>query len=159
MEDVSAFQTRYGSDLPLAGAWSGRLGNGGETITLLAGEQLLQQFAYDDGWYPPTDGQGKSLEIVDLRADDPSRWQQASAWRPSSRDGGSPGVVEHAAVPGDANRDGQFDSTDLLLVFTSGEYEDLRPGNSTWEEGDWDGDGDFTTADMILAFQNGGYAA
>ena len=135
------------------------MGNGGETITLLTGEQLLQQFAYDDGWHPQTDGQGKSLEIIAPQAENLGLWQQASGWRPSGRDGGSPGMVQQAALLGDANRDGLFDSRDLLLVFASGEYEDLLPGNSTWEEGDWNGDDDFTTADIILAFQGGGYAA
>ncbi len=63
-----------------------------------------------------------------------------------------------ASVPGDANRDGIFDSADLLLVFQAGEYEDGIAGNSSFEEGDWDGDGDFTSADLILALRSGGYS-
>ena len=34
--------------------------------------------------------------------------------------------------PGDANRDGQFNSGDLVQVFVAGEYEDGFVGNSTW---------------------------
>lgn len=58
---------------------------------------------------------------------------------------------------GDANLDGVFDSTDLIQIFQSAEYEDQIVGNSTWAEGDWNGDGDFDSSDLILAFQDGGY--
>ena len=58
---------------------------------------------------------------------------------------------------GDANLDGEFNSTDFVTVFIAGEYEDGVEGNSVWETGDWDGDGDFNTTDFVLAFQSGGY--
>jgi hypothetical protein len=61
-------------------------------------------------------------------------------------------------LPGDANRDGMFNSSDLTLVFQAGQYEDVLPGNSTWAEGDWNGDGDVTSADIVLAFQLNDYA-
>jgi hypothetical protein len=54
---------------------------------------------------------------------------------------------------GDSNRDGFFNTKDLVDVFIAGEYEDDVPGNSTWEEGDWNGDGDFNTSDLVVAFQ------
>lgn len=60
-------------------------------------------------------------------------------------------------ILGDVNRDGLFNSTDLLLVFQVNEYEDRIENNSTYDEGDWDGDGDFTTSDLILALQSGRY--
>ena len=60
-------------------------------------------------------------------------------------------------IVGDANGDGIFNSSDLVLVFQAGEYEDAVAGNSTFAEGDWNGDGDFTTADLVLAFQLGLY--
>jgi len=59
---------------------------------------------------------------------------------------------------GDANLDGQFDSSDLVLVFQAGEYEDSLATNSTWAGGDWNGDGEFSSADIIFAFQTGGYS-
>ena len=58
---------------------------------------------------------------------------------------------------GDANLDGEFSTTDLVAVFTAGEYEDSIDGSSGWATGDWNGDGDFSTADLVLAFQEGGY--
>ncbi|MEZ6119653.1 MAG: hypothetical protein R3C28_24230 [Pirellulaceae bacterium] len=45
--------------------------------------------------------------------------------------------------------------SDLVAVFQAGEYEDLIPTNSAFDEGDWNGDGEFTTADLVTAFQAG----
>jgi hypothetical protein len=58
---------------------------------------------------------------------------------------------------GDANLDGQFNSGDLVTVFSAGEYEDAAASNSTWAEGDWNADNDFNTGDLVFAFQGGGY--
>jgi hypothetical protein len=58
---------------------------------------------------------------------------------------------------GDANLDGEFNSTDFVVVFTAGQYEDLVTGNSAWATGDWNGDGDFGSTDFVAAFQAGGY--
>jgi hypothetical protein len=56
---------------------------------------------------------------------------------------------------GDANLDGVFNSSDLIIVSSAGKYEqDLDAG---WAEGDWTGDGRFSTDDMMRAFQDGGY--
>lgn len=60
---------------------------------------------------------------------------------------------------GDANLDGIFDSSDLILVFTAGQYEDVIAGNSTWETGDWNGDGEFDSGDMIAAFGSGAFVS
>ncbi len=58
---------------------------------------------------------------------------------------------------GDADLDGRFDSTDLVVVFQAGQYEDGIAGNSMWGTGDWNCDGDFDTSDLVLAFQTGAY--
>ena len=56
---------------------------------------------------------------------------------------------------GDANLDGEFDSTDFVIVFQGGLFEtDIAAG---WEQGDWDGDGLFNSSDFVAAFQDGGY--
>ena len=60
-------------------------------------------------------------------------------------------------IPGDSNRDGRFNSADLVTVFQAGEYEDDIEGNSTFEEGDWSGDGDFNSSDLVFAFKAGNY--
>ena len=58
---------------------------------------------------------------------------------------------------GDANLDGEFSSSDFVVVFQAGEYEDAIDGNSTWGTGDWSGDGDFDSSDFVSAFQDGGF--
>lgn len=58
---------------------------------------------------------------------------------------------------GDANLDGEFNSSDLVSVFKAGQYEDGVLGGSTWATGDWNGDHEFDTSDLVAAFQDGGY--
>jgi hypothetical protein len=58
---------------------------------------------------------------------------------------------------GDANLDGEMNSSDLVVVFEAGQYEDSLVGNSTWAVGDWDGNAEFDTGDLVTAFQAGGY--
>jgi hypothetical protein len=67
--------------------------------------------------------------------------------------------VEHLAHTwyGDANLDGEFNSTDLVAVLAAGQYEDGLAGNSGWATGDFDGDGDFTSSDLVTALADGGY--
>jgi hypothetical protein len=57
---------------------------------------------------------------------------------------------------GDSNLDGVFDSSDLVLVFGAGHYNDPNvTGFLSYCEGDWNGDGIFDSADLVLAFQGG----
>ena len=60
---------------------------------------------------------------------------------------------------GDSNRDGFFNSSDLVLVFDAGEYDDGIAENSYWTTGDWNSDGDFDSSDLVIAFQTGQYEA
>ncbi|MCA9214873.1 MAG: hypothetical protein KDB27_17500 [Planctomycetales bacterium] len=67
-------------------------------------------------------------------------------------------VEEKAATYfGDANLDGEFNSSDFVTVFQAAEYEDGIKKNSTWATGDWNGDQDFDSSDFVLAFQSGGF--
>ena len=159
VEELAAFELRYGTDLPVAGQWAGGLSNRQERITLVAGDETIHQFSYSDEWQPSTDGRGSSLEIIDVAAA-LNDWARPTAWRASSETGGSPGTEGQVAdIPGDSNRDGVFDSSDLVQVFAAGEYEDGVAQNSTWEEGDWTGDSEFDSSDLVLAFQAGQYQA
>jgi hypothetical protein len=56
---------------------------------------------------------------------------------------------------GDSNLDGEFSSTDFVLVFTDGKYETGQP--ATWAQGDWNGDGRFESGDFVDAFVAAGY--
>ena len=58
---------------------------------------------------------------------------------------------------GDANFDGQFDTTDIVTAMIAGEYDDNLPGNSTWATGDWNADLEFDSEDWVTALKTGGY--
>ncbi len=58
---------------------------------------------------------------------------------------------------GDANFDSEFNSGDLVAVFTTGKYESGR--DAGWADGDWNGDGKFDSGDFVVAFSDGGYEA
>ena len=155
VEDRTAFEVRYGKDLPVAGQWSGGLGNGGESIFLDFADQSSHNFRYSDDWYGQTDGAGSSLEFRDPSQADLNLWSESVQWTASPLPHGTPGRIRD--IIGDANRDGQFNSRDLVLVFQAGEYEDNLIQNSTWADGDWNGDNEFDSADLVTAFQNGEY--
>ena len=56
---------------------------------------------------------------------------------------------------GDANLDGQFNSGDLVTLFSAGTYENGQAAK--WTSGDFNGDGLFTTSDLVSALSDGGY--
>ncbi|MCA9166416.1 MAG: PEP-CTERM sorting domain-containing protein [Planctomycetales bacterium] len=53
---------------------------------------------------------------------------------------------------GDANLDGEFNTSDLVVLFSGGKYE-------TGDAADFTGDGLFTTSDLVAALSDGGYEA
>ncbi|MFC1757411.1 hypothetical protein ACFL2H_01410 [Planctomycetota bacterium] len=55
---------------------------------------------------------------------------------------------------GDANLDGEFNSSDFTMVFSAARYE---TGAAEWSSGDWNGDGVFDSSDFVVAFKQGGY--
>jgi hypothetical protein len=56
---------------------------------------------------------------------------------------------------GDADLDGEFNSSDMVQVFVQGKYETLEAAG--WEAGDWNGNNLFDSSDMVVAFVGGGY--
>ena len=96
VENRSAFESRYGTGLPILGQFTGELDNGGEPLRLAdaAGTTILA-FTYDDTWHPTTDGGGPSLVKIDP-AGASGGFGTGSNWRPSNRPGGSPGAAEPA---------------------------------------------------------------
>ena len=60
-------------------------------------------------------------------------------------------------VTGDSNRDGVFDSGDLVTAFTAGKYGTGEP--ASWEDGDWNSNLLFDSNDFVVAFQTGLYEA
>jgi hypothetical protein len=94
VRDTNAFALRYGMGYNIAGQFVGSLDNAGETLRLedAVGEKVLD-FAYNNTWYPVTDGLGFSLVIVDEKALW-STWEEKNTWRASGVLGGSPGVAD-----------------------------------------------------------------
>ncbi|MEM7231808.1 MAG: lamin tail domain-containing protein, partial [Planctomycetota bacterium] len=126
VSSIYDFALRYGTDgLLVAGEFSGKFSDSFERVELRFGGNLaILDFVYADGWYPLTDGFGRSLETTKLEAARED-WAQAPHWMPSSRDGGTPGLASTVPfgrrVPGDANEDSILDIGDairvLLLLF------------------------------------------
>jgi hypothetical protein len=82
VKDLAAFQAKYGSKLPVVGEYAGSLDNGGERIELAdAVGQVILGFAYDDGWFKNTDGQGYSLTVRDPKATDVNSLNDKTAWQ------------------------------------------------------------------------------
>ena len=52
---------------------------------------MIQSFAYDDGWFKNTDGQGYSLTVQNPKATDVNGLNDSTAWQSSVQKGGSPG--------------------------------------------------------------------
>jgi len=100
VEDVNAFESRYGPGLPVAGEYSGKLNNAGERIELNdAIGRMILNFRYEDGWRSITDGDGFSLTIIDAANPDLSSWDEKDSWRPSAYAGGSPDSDDSDIIP------------------------------------------------------------
>ena len=129
VENTFAFSTRY-PGVPVVGAYSGGLGNGGETITLVDAEgNIIDSFRYDDSspWPESADGDGFSLVRFDPLSDlDPTL---ASSWIASASIGGSPGADESLRFEGDPFADADGDGYVALLEYAAGSSDDIaNPG-------------------------------
>jgi len=97
--DAAVFRTRYGlsPDVPLTGPYGGKLGNGGETVTIktASGGTTLVSFEYNDarGWPLSPDGAGHSLVVADTTATERAL-DYGGSWRASAYIGGSPGRAD-----------------------------------------------------------------
>ncbi|MFV2067450.1 MAG: CotH kinase family protein [Pirellulales bacterium] len=154
-----AFRDRYGPQARIAGEYGTgttdtRLDNGGETLRLEdATGTVIQEFRYDDAWYPRTDGEGYSLEILDPHAQQLDRWDNKLSWLPSIVPGGTPSD-DRASVPvtaGDLDLNGVVDETDirsLALALNDPISYRARFGIAPSAAGDTDGDGDLDFDDI-----------
>ena len=88
VRDRSSFLVRYGLGPRILGEYARRLSNGGDSVGVVGalGADVVR-FAYDDDWYPATDGGGHSLVLESPDADPNER----ASWRPSAEPLGTPG--------------------------------------------------------------------
>lgn len=115
----AAFELRYGDSIRVLGEWSGRLSNGGETITLTDGNgQVIQSFTFQDGddpgeeaWPSAPDGSGPSLVVIDTAGN----YDDGANWRGSYSTHGSPGSNDVPFLAGDYNRSGSVTENDYSL--------------------------------------------
>jgi hypothetical protein len=140
-KNPTIFQQVYGTSITIAGGGYGtqNLSNGGETVSLYWGVELVQSITYSDlGLWPMSpDGDGPSLEIIDPLGNPSS----PSNWRASAVLGGSPG---HGGMLGDFDDNGQVDGNDFLT------WQRGLGGStpSAIAHGDADGDHDVDAADL-----------
>ena len=134
VNDLAAFQAKYGNDIAVAGEYTGSLSNGGETLTLKLPkpyDAAILRFDYDDAWYPQTDGLGYSLEIVN-RSSATNTWSRAFNWQIGALQG-TPGDIgfdsvggclsQHVVLPASATLTGEIIGTwspDILWEKISG---------------------------------------
>jgi hypothetical protein len=131
---------------------------GMDNVTILGGVLDNSDFN-DDG---VVDVQDIDLLLVEVRLGmNPPRFDRTQDGLVNDQD-----ILHVVTLPeelntyiGDANLDGEFNSSDLVTVLSAGQYEDALPVNSTWASGDWNGDGEFDTSDLVFALAEGGYEA
>lgn len=114
----TALERRHSSIPGLAGEYTGRLDNDGETIRLVGPmDEVIEEFQYDGGWYPATRGVGFALVPTSMDVS-PKTLNTAAGWRPGTAWLGTPGhpdpppvtvptvlITEVLANPGPGQRD------------------------------------------------------
>ena len=101
VNNINAFEMRYGSGLPIAGQWEegDRLSNGGEQIKLsFGGGDPIIEFKYDDSapWPTLADGAGPSLALIS--SDDQPDYDEPQSWKASASSIGTPGKDESGMI-------------------------------------------------------------
>ncbi|MCA9263946.1 MAG: tandem-95 repeat protein [Planctomycetales bacterium] len=99
VEDLEAFELRYGSGRNVAGAWSGGLSGSGERLVLSApdGSAVLDfSYSVDGHWPDRANGDGSTLEPMDINGD----YGSGNNWRASVAINGTPGAESVAAISG-----------------------------------------------------------
>jgi len=100
VQNRNVFEARYGTNVNIAGQYSGKLNNAGERIELAdAIGRTILNFRYEDGWRSIADGEGFSLTIINPANNDLSSWNEKDSWRPSAYTGGSPDSDDSGIIP------------------------------------------------------------
>ncbi len=137
VSDIDAFAAQFDTVDKVAGMYLGRLGNGGETITLRLPDPYdaaILSFTYDDVWHPTTDGFGAALTVVDTTAPR-TAWNDLGNWTAAR-------VAFVPDVAGDLDSNGAVTAVDIDLLYAA-----VRAGREP-PFYDLDGDGEVTATDV-----------
>ncbi|HNQ87085.1 MAG TPA: lamin tail domain-containing protein [Verrucomicrobiota bacterium] len=111
--DPAAFQRRYGPNVPVAGPFTGRLENRGETLRLEDPDgEVILDFAFDTEKEPLALDAGHSLVVRDP-AQPWTAWDDPAFWRASANHAGSPGLDDPEPGPQDNDADGLPDDWEI----------------------------------------------
>ncbi len=123
VNNIAAFQSRYGTGINILGTFTGNLSDDGEQLALQGAlYEPIQDITFRDSWNRVTDGLGFSLVVANENAP-LSSYGSATNWRVSSVRGGSPGAIDGAVpvIPGVVINEimarpsaGSFDTVELL---------------------------------------------
>ena len=130
--DLTAFQSRYGRSLNVAGVFEGNLDNSGEMVALSLPAPFdaeILRFEYNPDWWPASAGSGFSLELQ-RSLTLPRDFDSARSWSQSEEINGTPdrsGILipvlfpEWLAFHGlSALEDGDGDGLSALMEFSLG---------------------------------------
>jgi hypothetical protein len=99
VKNLAAFQSRYGTGVPVLGTFTDTMDNFGESVELQdARNEKIVEVDYEDGWYPNTAGEGFSLVIRNDGAVY-NTWGEKESWRPSKLIDGNPGAADNGLNP------------------------------------------------------------
>ncbi|MFP6905123.1 MAG: lamin tail domain-containing protein, partial [Verrucomicrobiota bacterium] len=94
VRDRAAFETRYGTQLPVAGCFTGKFDKGGEQLVLVDGQgNTIVDFTWNDSRSWPTTPDGAGHSLVPLEPRD-ALLDFGGNWRSSAFIGGSPGEAD-----------------------------------------------------------------
>jgi hypothetical protein len=92
---LTAFDLRYGHNLPRLGPFTGTLDNAGERVRLVdaVGEEILD-FSFSPDWFPASHTHGYALVMRDDANTSESDWGRPEKWALSSTPGGTPAETD-----------------------------------------------------------------
>lgn len=131
-----AFETRYGTSVPLASdvlgsnAYGGRLSNSGEQVILLdANDAVIRDFTYDDALpWPYVDGSGFTMVLKSPALPIPNH-NTGTSWVASNMEHGAPGNAAETGFTGILNADDDGDGFHALIEYALG-ASDNSPGDA-----------------------------